>query len=125
MLWQNCEQMSEPPIDNLRTGQFGICRLFILVTFCAFGISAFLWLPLVWASNAIVFGMLAISFVVRDTSPLLRSFLLTLTVLFSVATLVVKVGRGIGSVFVVSCVVIFFASAAFVVWSEFTGRDNA
>ena len=124
MLRQNCEQMSEHPIDNLRTGQFAIRRLFFLVTFCALSISAFLWLPFVWASNAIVFGMLAISFVVGESSPLLRSLLLTLTVSFSVATLVVKDGWGIGSVFVVSCVVIFFALAAFVVWSEFTGRGS-
>ena len=111
MLWQNCEQMSEPPIDNLRTGQFGIRRLFFLVTFCALSISAFRWLPFVWASNAILFGMLAISFVVGDTSPLLRGLLLTLSVSLSTAVLVlpnvVKDGWGIGSVFVVTCVVIF------------------
>ncbi len=129
MLWQNCEQMSEPPIDNLRTGQFGTRRMFFLVTFCALGISAFRWLPFVWASNAILFGMLAISFVVGNTSPILRRLLLTLTVSLSMALVVgpsvVKDGWGIGAGFVVSCSIVFFASGAVLVWREFAGRDSS
>ena len=111
--------------DNLGTGQFGIRRLFWLVTFCALGISAFRLLPLVWATNAILYGMLAIAFVVWDTSPLLRGLLLALTVSFSVAVVVVKDGWGLGTVFVVTCVVVFFALAAFVLWTEFAGRRSS